>query len=40
MKRQNYETPQVEVIEIKLEGIICASGETSLSDVNDDGSAW
>lgn len=26
LKRQRYETPKVEVIEIKLQGILCASG--------------
>lgn len=36
MNNINYESPQIEVIEIEVEGVLCAS----LTGVRDGGSAW
>ncbi len=33
-----YEAPQIEVIEIELEGVLCASA--TINDIEDGGNAW
>ncbi len=40
--KNTYEIPQIEVFEVELEGILCASvgGGASANDVEDGGNAW
>lgn len=37
--KENYEVPQISVLELELENILCSS-DTSLQQVTDGGSAW
>lgn len=37
MINSKYESPQVEVIEVLLEGVLCASGEGGTDMIPDDG---
>ncbi len=39
--KKNYETPKIEVLEIELEDLLCASpGHVTIDDIEDDGDAW
>ncbi len=39
--KTNYDAPQVEVIEIELEGVLCVSGDTiDAPNAGDGGRAW
>ncbi len=33
--KKNYESPQVEVVEIELEGVVCVSGNGSLESLSE-----
>lgn len=35
MRTNNYMTPEIEVIDIKVEGVLCASGDTMIGDGGD-----
>ncbi|MFR9522980.1 MAG: hypothetical protein SNH94_00225 [Rikenellaceae bacterium] len=36
--KTNYQVPQIEVVEIELEGVLCTSGTGSVEDLTSGGS--
>ena len=38
--KQRYEIPEVEIVEIKAEGMVCASGSGSLNDDTYENQTW
>ncbi len=35
MKKTNYQTPAIEVLDVELEGVLCASGDSSIEGLDE-----